>query len=221
MRVSEAIDRRRAYRSLEPVEITEEMVNDLASAAHKAPSCFNNQPWRFVFVYGKERLEEMHDALTKGNAWAKDASLMVVVLSKPDLDCQPKDRDYFMFDTGLATANLMLRATEMGLVAHPTAGYSVSKTREILDIPEEFTVITIIHVGKLSPQVSGRLEEWQQERDMGPRVRRPLETVAHHNRYDASKEPQDEKDKGAEFGWPTGEWMDLKLEWPADELHDR
>jgi nitroreductase len=219
MQVREAIDRRRAYRSLEPVEITEEMVNDLAAAAHKAPSCFNNQPWRFVFVYGKEQLEVMHEALTKGNAWAKDASLMVVVLSKPDLDCQPKDRDYYMFDTGLATANLMLRATEMGLVAHPTAGYSVSKTREVLDIPEEFTVITILHVGKLSSKVSGHLEEWQQERDTGPRIRRPLETVAHHNRYDSAKEPGDEKDKGAEFGWPEGEWMDVELEWPSDELH--
>jgi nitroreductase len=218
MDVKEAIDRRRAYRSYDPVEITEEIVNDLATAAHKAPSCFNNQSWRFVFVYGMENLERMHEALTKGNAWAKDASLMVVVISKPDLDCQPKDRDYNLFDTGMATAFLMLRATEMGLVAHPTAGYSVSKTREILGIPEEFTVITIVHVGKLSGTISTHLEEWQQDRDRGPRIRRPLETVAHHNGYDPSKEPEESKDKGSEFGWPNSDWLDMELEWPSDDL---
>ncbi len=218
MDVKEAIDRRRAYRSFEPVEVTEELVNDLAAAAHKAPSCFNNQPWRFVFVYGREDLERMHEALTKGNAWAKDASLMVVVISKPDLDCQPKDRDYNLFDTGLATGFLMLRATELGLVAHPTAGYSASKTREVLAIPDEFTIVTIIHVGKLSSRISERLEEWQQKRDRGPRIRRPLDTVAHHNRYNPSKEPEDKKDKGSEFGWPSGEWMDMQLEWPAEAL---
>jgi len=219
MDVKMAIDRRRAYRSLEPVEVTEELVNDLAAAAHKAPSCFNNQPWRFVFVHGRENLERMHEALTKGNAWAKDASLMVVVISRPDLDCQPKDRDYNLFDTGLATGFMMLRATELGLVAHPTAGYSSSKTRELLDIPEDFTVVTIIHVGKLSSSASGRLEEWQRDRDRGPRIRRPLETVAHHNRYDPSKEPVDKKDKGSEFDWPEGRWLDMELEWPSGELH--
>jgi hypothetical protein len=144
---------------------------------------------------------------------------MIVVVSKPDLDCQPKDRDYNLFDTGLATGFLMLRATEMGLVAHPTAGYSVDRTREILGIPDDFTVITIIHVGKLSASVSEHLEEWQRERDHGPRVRRPLETVTHHNGYDPSKEPEDDKDKGSEFGWPEGEWLEMQLEWPAEDLH--
>jgi len=220
MDVTEAIDRRRALRSLEPVEITEEIVNDLAAAAHKAPSCFNNQPWRFVFVYDAAQLERMHAALSKGNVWAKAASMMIVVLSKPDLDCQPKDRDYNMFDTGMATAFLILRATEMGLVAHPTAGYKPAVVREVLGIPEEFTVVTVIHVGRPSTGPLDHLEDWQRERERGPRIRRPLGTVAHHNRYDASKEPEDHKDKGSEFGWPRGEWLDLEMDWPDEALHD-
>lgn len=44
MDVKEAIRERRAYRSLDPVEITESLIRDLAESAQLAPSCFNNQP---------------------------------------------------------------------------------------------------------------------------------------------------------------------------------
>jgi len=56
MEIKEGIESRRAYRSLDPVIITDELVQDLAKYAGLAPSCFNKQPWRFVFVYDREML---------------------------------------------------------------------------------------------------------------------------------------------------------------------
>ena len=61
------LDRRRATRSLAPVEITQAMIKDLAESARLMPSCFNKQPWRFIFVYDKEQLTRLHSALNKGN----------------------------------------------------------------------------------------------------------------------------------------------------------
>jgi nitroreductase len=46
----DAIEARRAYRSLDPVAITKNLIKDLARSASLAPSCFNYQPWRFIFV---------------------------------------------------------------------------------------------------------------------------------------------------------------------------
>lgn len=129
MDVKEAIRNRRAYRSLEQVEITEELVRDLAECAQLSASCFNNQPWRYVFVYEPGKLKEMHAALSPGNERARNASMIIVVFSKRDDDCVIRDREYYLFDTGMATAFLILRATELGLVAHPIAGYSPKKTR--------------------------------------------------------------------------------------------
>ncbi len=54
MDVVTAIQTRRAYRSLDPVAITAELINELTKAAGLAASCFNKQPWRFVFVYEQE-----------------------------------------------------------------------------------------------------------------------------------------------------------------------
>lgn len=161
MGVKQAIHERRAYRSLEPIQITEELIIDLARSAQLAPSCFNNQPWRFVFIYEPEMLKRLHSALSQGNVWAHSASLIVAVFSKKENDCMLKNRDYYLFDTGIATGFLVLRATEMGLVAHPIAGFDDEKVKEILDIPEDATVITLVIISKHSETISPILSEKQ------------------------------------------------------------
>ncbi|MDH7507706.1 MAG: nitroreductase family protein, partial [Candidatus Thermoplasmatota archaeon] len=98
MDVKEAIKKRRAFRSLQPVFITDELINDLAECAQLTASCFNNQPWKFIFVYDKDLLSRMHEALSKGNEWAKNASMIIVVLGKKDDDCIIQERVYYQFD---------------------------------------------------------------------------------------------------------------------------
>lgn len=186
MDVSRAIQQRRAYRSLEPVEITEDLIQDLAKHAQLAPSCFNNQPWRFVFVFDPDALEEMFPALSSGNVWAQSSSMIIAAFSKEEDDCIIRDRVYHQFDVGLAVGLLILRATELGLVAHPIAGFSPKKTREILGIPEEYRVITLIIVGKHSDTISPALSEKQVESEKKRPRRKPLEDFVHYNKFKGS-----------------------------------
>ena len=183
MDVRQAINERRAYRSLAPVTINEELVKDLARHAQLAPSCFNNQPCRFVFIYEPETLKAMHAAISAGNEWAQAASMIIAVFSKKEDDCIIREREYHQFDCGLATAFLILRATELGLIAHPIAGYSPKKTKEILGIPEEYQVITLIIVGKHSETISPILSEEQVGWEKARPERFLLEKIAHLNRY--------------------------------------
>lgn len=183
MDVIQAIDERRAYRSIEPVEIPDELIHDLVHAAQLTPSCFNNQPVRFVFVRSPENLREMHSALSQGNEWAHAASLIIAVFSRKEDDCIIREREYHQFDCGLAAAFLILRATELGLVAHPIAGFSPKKTKEILGIPDNYQVITLVIVGKragtLSPVLSDKQVEWEKSRP----ERLPFEKIAHIDRF--------------------------------------
>lgn len=183
MDVSETIYQRRAYRSLVPTPISSKLIHDLATSACLAPSCFNNQPWRYVFVYDSEVLQQMHAVLSPGNEWARNASLIIAVLSKKEYDCVIRDRVYHQFDTGMATAFLILRATELGLVAHPIAGYSPKKTREVLGIPEDVEVLALVMVGKHTDVISPLLSEKQvaQEKQRPPRL--PLGQFVHLNKY--------------------------------------
>jgi len=181
MDVIEAINRRRAYRSLEPVEITEDLVKDLAHAASLAPSCANNQSWRFIFVYDPEMLDQVRTAMTKSNVWTQLDSMIIVVFSKKDLDCT--NRDYYLFDTGMATALLILRATELGLVAHPIAGYNEDTVKQVLGIPEDMTVITLVNVGKKSDTIHPLLTEGQVARENVRPERLPLEQFMAIDRF--------------------------------------
>jgi len=187
MDVQEAIRTRRAYRSLAPVEITEELIRDLAECAGLSASCFNNQPWRFVFVYDPEQLARMREVMSQGNEWTFDASMIIVVLSKKEYDCVIREREYYLFDVGMATAFLILRATELGLVAHPIAGYSPRKTREVLGIPEDTEVVTLVNVGRHADAVSPVLSEEQAAAEKERPARLPFEEIAYLNRYPAGE----------------------------------
>jgi len=183
MDVKQAIRQRRAFRSLEPVEISKELVQDLAESAQLAPSCFNNQPWRFIFVYNPDKLEIIFSAMSKGNTWVQNASMIIAVFSTKDLDCMIRGREYYLFDTGMATAFIMLRATELGLVAHPIAGYKEDAVKEILGIPEEMKVITLVIVGKHSETIGALLTEKQVESEKIRPERLPLGEFVYMNGF--------------------------------------
>lgn len=183
MNVTDAIHKRRAYRSFEPVEIKKEIIDDLALHASLSASCFNHQPWRFVFVYDKTTLSQMFENVSRGNKWVRLSSMIIAVFSKPEDDCQIRSRIYHQFDVGMATAFLILRATEMGLVAHPIAGFSPKKVKATLDIPDEYSVITLINVGKKSSEIHPYLSEDQKEKELKRPHRKPLNEFAFHNKY--------------------------------------
>jgi nitroreductase len=88
MDVLKAIKNRRSYRSLKPEVVSSELIENLARSAQLAPSCFNNQPWNFVFVFKPQRLVEMRQALSEGNKWAYDASMIIAVFGKKEAGTQ-------------------------------------------------------------------------------------------------------------------------------------
>ncbi len=183
MDVHAAIESRRAVRSLAPAPVSGELVRDLAGHAQLAPSCANNQPWRYVFVVEPAALEALRAVFNPGNEWCHAASMVVAVFSRKEDDCLFRDREYHQFDAGLATAFLILRATELGLVAHPIAGFSPAKVRETLGIPAIYQVITLVIVGRHADSPSPLLSEKQVAWETSRPERLPLDRFAFLNRY--------------------------------------
>lgn len=184
MMFKDLADNRRAFRSLEQVDITPELIEKAARVARLAPSCMNNQPWRFVFVYDKGVLTELqNNCLARGNAWGKASSLIIAVFSKTDLDCVIKDRQYYLFDTGMATAYLILHLTDIGLVAHPIAGYDPEKTKELLNIPDEYQLIALVIVGKKSNTIPDFFKDHQKKSEVERPKRKSLDEFVFMNKF--------------------------------------
>ncbi len=180
--------RRSAYRAIDPRPVEKEKLRALLEAAQLSASCMNLQPWRFLVLDEPEALEKGREALADGNYWAKTAPVLLVGFSRADLDCRPADgREYFLFDLGMATQNLMLQATEFGLTARPMAGFRPGAIRDAFQIPEAYAILVVIalgYEGELST-----LKENHRKVSVAPRNRNPLEQNFFFNRFN---EPETE-----------------------------
>ena len=176
------IDIRRAKRALSDKKIPDEIIRRLMTAATWAPSCFNNQSWRFLIATEEAALKKVHDALSGGNYWVKNAPAVVVVATRLEFGCQLSDRrDYALFDCGLAVENLMLQGFKEGLYAHAIAGYDPIKIKGAFHIPADYIVITLIALGY--PGDDSTLGDKHRELEHRPRVRKPDAEVICYNAW--------------------------------------
>ena len=172
------LGQRQASRAIDTKPLNEEQIADLSEAVRLTPSCFNNQPWRYLFLTSAEQLERGRQALTGGNrAWATRAPLLVVGYTRPGDDCVMEDgRAYHRFDLGLSAMNLMLAATHHGLIARPMAGFDPASLKHCFDLAPEDEPLILIAVGYKADDVS-YLPERYRELDRQPRERKDASEI--------------------------------------------
>jgi nitroreductase len=175
-----AIEKRRAYRALSEEQIPEEALERILTAGTYAPSCANFQPWRFVVIDDEGAREKVHSCLPDGNYWARKAPLYILAVTRRDLDCDIEDRRmYALYDTGFAVMNMMLQATEEGLIAHPMAGFDDTGMKQQFGIPKEYVALNLIAFAY--PGDESHLSEKHLQAEHSRRSRKPREQVISHN----------------------------------------
>ncbi|MFB5192431.1 nitroreductase family protein [Alicyclobacillus fastidiosus] len=153
-------------------KVPTETLYSILEAARFAPSASNFQPWRFVIAQTDEELETFAEFILPGNRLWTDHKVPVLILLLSD-KYRPngEPNPYHSFDAGAAWQNLALQAHKLGLVTHAMGGFDKAKARELLQIPEQFEVLTLIALGYQGDK--NELPEQLQEREM-PNDRRPL-----------------------------------------------
>lgn len=136
-----------ANRALTKQEIPQDTLMALVEAASFAPSCFNEQPWRFLLAQG-QRWQALFDTLTPLNQeWAKKAPVLMLVCAKKTFAYNDKPNPWHLSDTGTATGLLMTEATHRGLTAHPMAGFDKNAARAAFGLPEDLDIVEVIALG--------------------------------------------------------------------------
>lgn len=155
----------------------------LFEAARWAPSAFNNQHWRFCYADREdEEWDTFVDLLTESNrAWASDAAVLAVIVSKTTFDHNDEPAPTHSFDTGAAWQNLALEGARRGLAVHAMAGFDYERAAEELDVPDEFAVQAMVAVGERAPPES--LSEDLRGREQ-PSGREPLEELLHRGGFE-------------------------------------
>ncbi len=88
----------------------------LMEAARWSPSCFGDEPWRYVVCDRRndpEAWQRACDCLGEGNrAWASSAPLLVLAVAKLRFSSNDKPNRWAQYDTGAAGMSLCVQATE-------------------------------------------------------------------------------------------------------------
>lgn len=155
-----------------PGAVGEDKVKRLFEAARWAPSSRNEQPWRFIYAHRNDAVfEDMLNTLVDENRiWAQNAPLLILSIAKTTFSHNGKPNQYAFHDTGMAVANLLIQATDMGLYVHQMGGYDKEMARDVLNIPEGYQPVAMIAVG-----YKGNPEEMPEElrsRDKAERKRK-------------------------------------------------
>jgi nitroreductase len=175
--VNEVIATRRSPRSFDiSVAISNTDLVAILEAARWAASAFNGQPWRFfVGKQGDETYAQILASLGEFNqAWAKNASALILVAAKTTRDDGSIHADY-QFDCGLAVAQMVIETHDRGLVAHQMTGFDKDKARTNLDMASELVPVVVIAIGK--QDAPEKLPAAMAEREVAPRGRKPLEEL--------------------------------------------
>lgn len=141
-------------RSMSGEALNDDEIMSLFEAARWAPSSYNNQPWRFIYAKrNSEHWDRFFNLLVEANKiWARNASLLVVVISRKNFEFNEKPSVTHQFDSGSAWENLALEASSRGIVAHGMQGFDYKKAGVDLRIPPNFEVMAMIAIGKKGPK---------------------------------------------------------------------
>lgn len=129
--------------------LTHEQIHTLFEAARWAPSCFNEQPWVFVYATSREDRQAFTNVLVQKNQlWAGQAPLLIFILARCRFKQNGRENRHAAFDAGAAWMSLALQARKMGLYAHAMAGFNQKKAYELLQVsPEDYHIMAAVAVG--------------------------------------------------------------------------
>ena len=152
------IEKRRTVRKYSPdTNVTKEQIQQLVKAAQEAPSWKNTETGRYYCVLSEDmKLQLRQQCLGYANNDTKTehAALIVTTFVHDragfQTDGTPDNEignGWGCYDLGLQNENLILKATELGLSTLIMGLRDADKIREMLSIPEEETIVSVIAVG--------------------------------------------------------------------------
>lgn len=156
--------------------VSQEQIIALLEAARWAPSCFGDEPWRFI-VWNKgideSAWQRAFDCLVPNNqTWVKAAPVLMLVCANTLFGHNQTPNRWGQYDTGAAAENLCLQASSMGLVVHQMGGFNADKARETFAIPDQYTPMAMLAVGYEGD--ANNLPDELKTRELAERKRKPL-----------------------------------------------
>jgi nitroreductase len=164
MDVKEAIEKRKSIRRFKEKEVSDKIIKEVIDAARRAPSGHNLQPWHFIVVKSKENFLKFkeHDIFVQKEVY--EAPVVIVCCAEKESyssnSIKKHEEEMSYINLSIASAFLVLRATELGLGTCFVAWADKEKIKKILGIPEDIIIPYVVVMGypNENPKPRGRKE---------------------------------------------------------------
>jgi len=175
MDVNEAIDKRRSIRQYNQAIVPTHVIFEVLDAARRAPSGCNAQPWRFVVVQDRLGVEALRKNEAFPQSFVYEAPVIIVCCADPTAYAgryggenqvaegtvpENADERKALFriiegkavvrairDVSIASAFMVLRATELGLGTSYIGLINEEAIRTALRIPEDLLILFVVLMG--------------------------------------------------------------------------
>lgn len=146
----ELMKNRRSMRKFTQEELTQEQVVSLLKAGLMSPTSKRSNCWQFIAVDDKETLKKLSVCKEQASAFIADSALAIVVTA------DPLASDVWIEDASIASIMIQMQAEDLGLgscwvqVRERFAAPGMPSddfVREVLDIPLQLQVLSIIAIG--------------------------------------------------------------------------
>jgi len=148
-------------------------------AARWAASSSNEQPWRFIVgVHGSDTYDKIFSTLVGFNkGWAGNAPVLILGTASAKT-ASGRPNTYALYDLGAATGALTLQASALGLFTHQMGGYDHEAARQVLGIPADYELGSVIALGHQA-EPSSLDNEQILAREVTPRERKALHEIVY------------------------------------------
>ena len=151
---------RTSIRSFTGDPVSQDQLETILKAGMAAPTAMNGQPWRFVVVTDKDRIQEVFGSGFRSEMFTSAGAVIVVCgqtssmgkpFGQPDAPETEMPNMFWYEDCSAAAENILLAAHALGLGAVWTAGYPaedrVRPIAEALGLPGNVMPLCVIPLG--------------------------------------------------------------------------
>ena len=145
----EAVRTVMAVREYRDKELPEAVIRRIAEAGHLTASAGNGQPWHFVVVRERGRLQKLGSLVRTGPYMAGAAAAVIVAY-------ETAKGLYGASDASRAIQSMILAAWGDGVGSNWTGFSHLENVREEFGLPAEYEVLAVLPLGYPRRNVTGR-----------------------------------------------------------------
>ena len=166
MEVYDCIRSRRTVRNFKADPVPRRIVNRILRAGRWAPTSSNGMPWHFVVVQDPATIKALGETATQGSFIGQAPLIIAIVMdnaTRPDLDSGRalQQMELVAWSEGMGTCFVGLRAEGVK-----------EKVKEMLGIPQEMELITLLPFGYREDDFQGK-----------GTPRKPMAEMAHSEKF--------------------------------------